>query len=102
MVFTLFFFFRDGDRMYRVAASVIPMDSVHKDAIFRRLYDTLSAVMRGMVVTAVVQGVLTWIGLAVLAVPYAAFLGVVVGHAVAPAARRLGGGVDPVRHVSRG
>jgi predicted PurR-regulated permease PerM len=79
MVFTLFFFFRDGDRMFLALRNLIPMDPVHKDAIFRRLYETLSAVMRGMVVTAIAQGFLTWIGFAVVGVPYAAFLGVAAG-----------------------
>jgi len=79
MLFTLFFFFRDGDRMVASLRRLIPMDPIDKDAIFRRLYETLSAVMRGMVVTAVVQGLLLWIGLAVLGVPYAAFLGVASG-----------------------
>jgi predicted PurR-regulated permease PerM len=79
MLFTLFFFFRDGDRMLAALRDIIPMDAAHKDAIFSRLYDTLSAVVRGMVVTAVVQGILTWIGLALVAVPYAAFLGLAAG-----------------------
>ncbi len=79
MVFTLFFFFRDGDRMYRSLRDVIPMDPEHKDAIFYRLYETLSAVMRGMVVTAVFQGIITWIGLVLVSMPFAAFLGVLAG-----------------------
>ncbi len=79
MLFTLFFFFRDGDRMVAALRTLIPMDAVHTDAIFARLYDTLSAVVRGMVVTAVVQGILAWIGLTLLSVPYAAFLGVAAG-----------------------
>jgi len=79
MLFTLFFFFRDGDRMVASLRRLIPMDPIDKDAIFRRLYETLSAVMRGMVVTAVVQGLLLWIGLTLLGVPYAAFLGVASG-----------------------
>jgi predicted PurR-regulated permease PerM len=77
MVFTLFFFFRDGDRMYRALRDVIPMDPEHKETIFRRLYETLSAVVRGMLLTALVQGLLTWAGLWVLGVPFSAFLGVV-------------------------
>ena len=79
MVFTLFFFFRDGERMYRGLRDVIPMDPHDKDALFYRLYETLSAVMRGMVATAVVQGILTWIGLLIVSMPYAAFLGVLAG-----------------------
>jgi predicted PurR-regulated permease PerM len=79
MLFTLFFLFRDGDRMYRALHDLIPMSALHKDAIFLRLYETLSAVMRGMVATAVAQGGLTWLGLWALDLPYAAFLGVVAG-----------------------
>jgi predicted PurR-regulated permease PerM len=79
MLFTLFFFFRDGDRMSRNLRDLVPMDPQHKDTIFYRTYDTLSAVVRGMVVTAIVQGLLVWIGLLIAGVPYAAFLGVLAG-----------------------
>jgi predicted PurR-regulated permease PerM len=79
MVFTLFFLFRDGERMYRGLRNVIPMDPAHKDAIFSVLYQTLSAVTQGMVATALAQGVLTWIALWGLGLPYTAFLGVLAG-----------------------
>jgi predicted PurR-regulated permease PerM len=79
MVFTLFFLFRDGDRLYRGLRDVIPMDAAHKDAIFATLYQTLSAVTQGMVATAVAQGVLTWVALWGLGLPYTAFLGVLAG-----------------------
>ena len=79
MLFTLFFLFRDGERLYRGMRDVIPMDPVHKDTILRRLYETLTAVVRGMVVTAIVQGLLSWLGFLVLGLPYAAFLGVMAG-----------------------
>jgi len=79
VLFTLFFLFRDGDRMYRALRDLIPMDPKHKDAIFSVLYQTLSAVTQGMVVTAVAQGVLTWVALWGLGLPYTAFLGVLAG-----------------------
>lgn len=79
MVFTLFFLFRDGERMYRGLRDVIPMDPSHKDAIFSVLYRTLSAVTQGMVATALAQGVLTWVALWALGLPYTAFLGVLAG-----------------------
>ncbi len=79
MIFTLFFLFRDGERMYRGLRDLIPMDPLHKDAIFGGLYNTLSAVTQGMVATALAQGILTWVALWVLGVPYTAFLGVVAG-----------------------
>lgn len=79
MVFTLFFLFRDGERMYRALRDMIPMDPAHKDAIFSVLYQTLSAVTQGMVATALAQGVLTWVALWGLGLPYTAFLGVAAG-----------------------
>ena len=79
VVFTLFFLFRDGERLYRGLRDVIPMDPGHKDAIFSVLYKTLSAVTQGMVATALAQGVLTWIALWALGLPYTAFLGVLAG-----------------------
>jgi len=79
MVFTLFFLFRDGERMYRSLRDMIPMDPAHKDAIFSVLYQTLSAVTQGMVATAVAQGILTWVALWALDLPYTAFLGVAAG-----------------------
>lgn len=79
MVFTLFFLFRDGERMVRSLRNVIPMDPTHKDAIFAVLYQTLSAVTQGMVATALAQGVLTWVALWALGLPYTAFLGVLAG-----------------------
>jgi predicted PurR-regulated permease PerM len=79
MLFTLFFLFRDGERMFRRFRDLVPMDPEHKDAVFSRLYETLAAVMRGMVVTALTQGVLCWVGLAVLGFSYSAFLGVLAG-----------------------
>jgi predicted PurR-regulated permease PerM len=79
MLFTLFFLFRDGERLYRGLRDVIPMDPAHKDAIFSVLYQTLSAVTQGMVATALAQGVLTWVALWALGLPYTAFLGVLAG-----------------------
>jgi predicted PurR-regulated permease PerM len=79
MLFTLFFLFRDGERMYRRLHGLIPLDPVHKDAIFTGLYQTLSAVTQGMVATALAQGFLTWVALWALGLPYTAFLGVLAG-----------------------
>lgn len=79
MLFTLFFLFRDGHRMYRRLRDLIPLEPVHQDAIFSGLYETLSAVTQGMVATALAQGLLTWVALWALGLPYTAFLGVLAG-----------------------
>ena len=80
MLVALFFFFRDGERMAAGVRDLLPMQPAHKEAIFRRLYDTLSAVVQSMVATAVAQGLLAGIGYWLVAqVSFAAFLGFLTG-----------------------
>jgi len=73
--FSLFFLFRDGEEFLHVFRDIIPMEQRHKEAIFYQFYETVSAVVQGMVVTAAVQGVLAWIGFSVVGLPYSFFLG---------------------------
>lgn len=77
--FVLFFCFRDGARMVRGLRDLIPMEPKHKDAILDRLYDTLSAVVQGTLLTAFVQGILAGIGFWIVGVPFATLLGGATG-----------------------
>jgi predicted PurR-regulated permease PerM len=82
MLLALFFFFRDGDRMSAVIRDLLPMDAEHKEAIFARVYDTLTAVVQSMVVLAVAQGLLGGLGYwAIGALPFSVFLGFLTGIA---------------------
>jgi len=74
MSFSLFFLFRDGEGFYRTLRDLIPMEPEHKDEIFRRFYETVSAVVQGMVATAVAQGVLAGIGFWAVGMPFSFFL----------------------------
>ncbi len=74
MSFSLFFLFRDGEGFYRTLRDLIPMEPEHKDEIFRRFYETVSAVVQGMVTTAVAQGVLAGIGFWAVGMPFSFFL----------------------------
>jgi predicted PurR-regulated permease PerM len=62
MLVALFFFFRDGERMAAAIRDLVPMSDEHKGAIFRRLYDTLTAVVQSMLLNAFAQGTLGGIG----------------------------------------
>jgi predicted PurR-regulated permease PerM len=62
MLVALFFFFRDGEAMSDRLRELLPMEREHKDAVFNRLYTTLTAVVQSMVVTAVTQGLLAGLG----------------------------------------
>ncbi len=73
-LFTLFFFLRDGPRMVGAVRTYLPLDPVHTEAILGRLHQTLTAVIRGMVVTAMVQGLLAGLSYWLLGVPFPVFL----------------------------
>jgi predicted PurR-regulated permease PerM len=82
MFVALFFFFRDGERMATRISDLVPMAPAHKDIVFRRLYDTLTAVVQSMLITAVAQGTLAGIGYWLLTdIPYALFLAFLTGVA---------------------
>jgi predicted PurR-regulated permease PerM len=73
MSFSLFFLFRDGEGLYSALRDLLPMEPEHKDQIFQRFYETVSAVVQGVVVTAVVQGALVGLGFWGLGVPFGLF-----------------------------
>jgi predicted PurR-regulated permease PerM len=82
MLVALWFLFRDGEAMAQGIRDLIPMEPEHKDAIFARLYTTLTAVVQSMLVVAVTQGVLAGIGYWLIAgLDFSVFLGFVTGFA---------------------
>ncbi len=82
MLVALFFFFRDGERMADRIRDLLPMRPEHKRVIFTRLYDTVTAVVQGMVLTAVAQGVLAGLGYRLIAdLSFSLVLGFLTGLA---------------------
>jgi predicted PurR-regulated permease PerM len=75
MLFTIFFLFRDGHRLYRAFYSAIPIEDSHKAAIFERLNQTVVAVVRGTLLTALAQGVVAGLIYWALGVGFPVFLG---------------------------
>ena len=74
MVF--FYLLRDGERYYNTIRDLTPLHDEDKAAVFDTLTSTLSAVMRGLMLTSLVQGFAIGIGLLITGVPYWAFLAV--------------------------
>ncbi|OGS00807.1 MAG: hypothetical protein A2V88_17475, partial [Elusimicrobia bacterium RBG_16_66_12] len=72
---SLFLFLRDGPRMVRRAAGLIPLPEEKKEHLLSRVRDVLSAVVNGVFVVALLQGALAWAGLALFRVPFAVLLG---------------------------
>lgn len=79
-VFTasLFLFLRDGARIVRRGLEVFPLESGMKEKLLARARDAMLAVVSGIFAVAIVQGALAWAGLALLKVPFAGLLGMIV------------------------
>lgn len=70
MMFTLFFFYKDGPRLYRGFYELVPLAESHKTKFFTRLDQTTLAIVAGMVITALVQGMLAGLAYWLLGVPF--------------------------------
>jgi predicted PurR-regulated permease PerM len=77
MLFLLFFIVRDGRAMAAGAVSLVPLPEARRDALTERLALVTRAVMRGTILTAIVQGLLLGIGFAVVGLPAPVVFGVI-------------------------
>src|SRR5713101_6322809 len=71
-----FYLLRDGDFYYKGLRDLTPLHEDDKKAIFDTLRTTLSSVMRGLMLTAVLQGVTIGIGMLTFGMPYWLFLAI--------------------------
>lgn len=74
-----FFFVRDGEGIVASFKTLIPMSEENKTVIFERLNYTVSAVVRGLVVTAVAQASLAGLAFLILGVPFPLLLSFIIG-----------------------
>ena len=77
-IIILFFFFRDGASLGQGIKDLFPMTRENKETIFERLSTTVSAVVRGLVLTGVAQSLLAGLAFWVLGVPYPVFLALLI------------------------
>jgi predicted PurR-regulated permease PerM len=77
----MFFCFRDGERFLHWLYEIVPLPTDHVESVASRIYQTVTAVIRGALLTAGAQGALALIGYLVAGVPLAVFFGVVTGIA---------------------
>ncbi len=78
VVIILFFFLRDGEGMVKGIKDLFPMTKENKEFVFARLSTTVSAVVRGLVVTGGVQAVLAGLAFWILGVPFPLFLALLI------------------------
>lgn len=62
MAFSLFALFRDGERFLHWFIDIIPMDQEYKHRVANQLYVTTMAVVRGLLLTAIIQGFIGTVG----------------------------------------
>jgi predicted PurR-regulated permease PerM len=75
MLIAVFFFFRDGEAYYTSFVGLLPFTGRQKESIAKKFADTFRAVINGVFLIALLQGVMTGIGFAVFGVPFAVFWG---------------------------
>lgn len=79
IVALMFFCFRDGERFLEWLFSVIPMPRQQTEEVALRIYQTVTAVIRGALITSVAQALLSIIGYWIAGVPLAVLFGVLTG-----------------------
>lgn len=70
MLFALFFLFKDGKQWLASLQEVIPLDASHKQRIIDRMDQTVRAVVKGIGLTAIVQGLVAGLAYMVLGMPF--------------------------------
>lgn len=76
MLLTFFYLLRDGEAWYEDLRTLTPLSEADQTAIFDTLTATLSSVMRGLMLTAALDGVTIGLGYFVCGVPYWAGLAI--------------------------
>jgi predicted PurR-regulated permease PerM len=70
MLFALFFLFKDGKQWLASLQEVIPLEASHKQRIVDRMDQTIRAVVKGVGLTAIVQGLVAGLAYGALGVPF--------------------------------
>jgi len=78
MLFTLFFFFRDGEALWRHLLAAIPSEPGPTAALVARLDSVLHAILLGTLLTALLQGILGAIGFAIFGLPSPVVFGAIM------------------------
>ncbi len=75
MTVALFFFFRDGAPLAIKAVELLPMEPEHRKKVVHTFSITVTAVVRAVFLCALMQGVMTGLGLYITGVPVPILLG---------------------------
>lgn len=73
--FLLFYFLKEGHFVLKIIKELLPMSSVNKNKILKKLDDLIKAIIFGSLITATVQGILGGLGFFVLGINSPIFWG---------------------------
>lgn len=76
ITFLTFIFLKDGHKIYEFIYQIAPIEEKNKKQIARRINETLGAVIRGQLVTALVQAIVAGIVFWALGIPAPLFFGI--------------------------
>ena len=69
VIFTMYYLFRDGDKIVSKLPAALPLSKKQSEAILRRTQEVISASVHGVVIIAILQGVLGGLAFWVLGIP---------------------------------
>lgn len=78
VVFTMYYLFRDGDKIVKALPGVLPLEKSQSEAILARTRQVISASVYGVVTIAMLQGALAGLAFWVLGVPSPALWAVIL------------------------
>ncbi len=78
MIFTLYYFFKEGHYVIEKAKRLMPLTPAQVDTTFKHLHDVIQATMYGGVIVALIQGLVGGILFALVGIPSAVFWGAIM------------------------
>lgn len=81
MIVSLFYFLRDGERIVKRLVSLSPLSDTYDEQIIKKVGLSVSSIVRGSLIIALIKGFLTALGFAIFSVPNSILWGVVSAFA---------------------
>ena len=81
LLLAIFYFLKDGNDWKKKIVLLSPLSKEDNEKIINGLSKTISGVIVGYILIALIQGILMWVGLSIFGVPNAAFWGLVAAIA---------------------
>ncbi len=81
MIFAMFYFFKDGEAIVKKIGDISPLPSEHEDELFEKLGYMVKAVMMGVFLTAILQGLVGGIGFSIAGISSPIFWGAAMAFA---------------------